>query len=227
MNRARQESITTEIIEIVGGAEALAQAAIRRRRTSSSTAPFAPDLLATPPGASMTVTESPETELKDGRIVAIVGPVVDVEFPPDALPELNGALEFDVEVEGETTDHRRRGRPAHRRQPGACHLHEAHRRPQARHAGEATSAAASPCRSATATLGHVFNVIGEPLDTRGEPHRGPRRAVGDPPPRAGASTTSTPRPRCSRPASRSSTSSSPTARAARSACSAAPAWARP
>ena len=42
------------------------------------------------------------TELKPGRIVAIVGPVVDVEFPPGHLPELQGALEFTVEVEGET-----------------------------------------------------------------------------------------------------------------------------
>ena len=33
MNRARQESITTEILEIVGGAEALAQAAVRRGPT--------------------------------------------------------------------------------------------------------------------------------------------------------------------------------------------------
>ena len=42
------------------------------------------------------------TELKDGRVVAIAGPVVDVEFPPDALPEINTALEMDVELEGET-----------------------------------------------------------------------------------------------------------------------------
>ena len=37
----------------------------------------------------MTVTEP---ELKDGRIVAIAGPVVDVEFPPSSLPEINSAL---------------------------------------------------------------------------------------------------------------------------------------
>ena len=41
-------------------------------------------------------------ELKDGRVVAIYGPVVDVEFPPDALPEINQALEMDIELEGET-----------------------------------------------------------------------------------------------------------------------------
>ena len=33
-----------------------------------------------------------------------------------------------------------------------------------------------------ATLGHVFNVIGEPLDTHGEPVEGARRPLGHPPP---------------------------------------------
>jgi F-type H+-transporting ATPase subunit beta len=47
----------------------------------------------------MTVTE---TELKDGRIVAIAGPVVDVEFPPGALPEINSALEFTITVGDES-----------------------------------------------------------------------------------------------------------------------------
>ena len=51
----------------------------------------------------MTVTEP---QLEDGRIVAIAGPVVDVEFPPDALPEINTALEF-------TIDGRRRGHRGH------------------------------------------------------------------------------------------------------------------
>ncbi len=43
----------------------------------------------------MTVTEtapSTETELKDGKVVAIAGPVVDVEFPRGSLPEINHAL---------------------------------------------------------------------------------------------------------------------------------------
>ena len=40
------------------------------------------------------------TELKDGRVVAIAGPVIDVEFPRGALPELNQALEFTVQVDG-------------------------------------------------------------------------------------------------------------------------------
>ena len=39
----------------------------------------------------MTVTEP---ELKTGRVVGIAGPVVDVEFPPGHLPEINAQLQF-------------------------------------------------------------------------------------------------------------------------------------
>jgi F-type H+-transporting ATPase subunit beta len=39
-------------------------------------------------------------DLKDGRVVAIAGPVIDVEFPRGALPELNTELEFTVMVDG-------------------------------------------------------------------------------------------------------------------------------
>ena len=45
----------------------------------------------------MTMTESAR---KDGRVVGIAGPVIDVEFQPGSLPELNNALEFTVNVDG-------------------------------------------------------------------------------------------------------------------------------
>src|SRR6195256_3969568 len=120
----------------------------------------------------MTVTaDTPTTSgsgLKDGRVVAIAGPVVDVEFPPDALPEINFALEMDVELEGETititsevaqqigdsrvrvvclkpTDGLRRGTVV-------------------RNLGHGIQMPVGD-----GVLGHVFNVIGEPLDTGGEP----------------------------------------------------------
>jgi len=48
----------------------------------------------------MTMTEN---ELQDGRVVAIAGPVIDVEFPRGALPELNSAIEFTITLEGEET----------------------------------------------------------------------------------------------------------------------------
>ena len=51
----------------------------------------------------MTMTEaSSGNDLKDGRVVAIAGPVIDVEFPPNSLPELNSAVEFTVELGGDS-----------------------------------------------------------------------------------------------------------------------------
>jgi F-type H+-transporting ATPase subunit beta len=105
--------------------------------------------------------------LKDGRIVAVIGPVVDVEFPPDNLPEINYALEFETEVDGRTTvivaevaqhigNDRVRAialKPTDGLRRGAV----------VRNTGRGISVPVGP-----GTLGHVFNVIGEPLDTRGE-----------------------------------------------------------
>ncbi len=45
--------------------------------------------------------------LEEGRVVAIAGPVIDVEFPPHALPEINYEVEFDIELDGV---HAHRGR---------------------------------------------------------------------------------------------------------------------
>ena len=45
----------------------------------------------------MTMTD---TDRKDGRVVGIAGPVIDVEFPRGSLPEINSALEFTISVEG-------------------------------------------------------------------------------------------------------------------------------
>ena len=47
----------------------------------------------------MTMTDS-STQLKDGRVVAIAGPVIDVEFPRGSLPELNHAVEMTITVDG-------------------------------------------------------------------------------------------------------------------------------
>ncbi len=120
----------------------------------------------------MTMTETaPETELKDGRIVSIAGPVVDVEFPRGSLPEINTALEMTLTVAGEDivitaevaqqigegrvravclkpTDGLTRGTPV-------------------RNTGRGITMPVGDV-----TLGHVFNVIGEPLDTGGEPLEG-------------------------------------------------------
>ena len=58
----------------------------------------------------MSMTETPaqhrETDEshKEGRVVSIAGPVVDVEFPPGDIPEINTALVMTVELEGQTID---------------------------------------------------------------------------------------------------------------------------
>jgi F-type H+/Na+-transporting ATPase subunit beta len=100
----------------------------------------------------------------DGRVVRVIGPVVDVEFPPAELPEINTALTVDVELAGSTTRI-------------TCEV--------AQHIGESQvrAIALKPTdglvRGAKVTntgspitvpvgegvLGHVYNVLGEPLDT--------------------------------------------------------------
>ena len=113
--------------------------------------------------SALTETEAPERELKDGRVVAIAGPVVDVEFPPDALPEITHALEMDVELEGHKTtitaevaqqlgDSRARAicmKPTDGMRRGQV----------VRNLGHGLTVPVGP-----GVLGHVFNVIGEPLD---------------------------------------------------------------
>jgi F-type H+/Na+-transporting ATPase subunit beta len=114
----------------------------------------------------MTVTAEPTpeaTDLKDGRVVGIAGPVVDVEFPPDALPEINFALEMDAELEGTTVtivaevaqqigDGRVRVicmKPTDGLKRGTL----------VRNTGRGITMPVGD-----GVLGHVFNVIGEPLD---------------------------------------------------------------
>ncbi len=99
----------------------------------------------------------------DGRVVRVIGPVVDVEFPPNQLPEINNALKVDVTMGGATTTI-------------TCEV--------AQHIGDSAirAVALKPTdglvRGATVhntgapitvpvgegVLGHVYNVLGEPLD---------------------------------------------------------------
>lgn len=124
----------------------------------------------------MTITETSAAsggaaELKDGRVVAIAGPVVDVEFPRGALPEINTAVEMTVSIEGKDIvivaevaqqigDSRVRVicmKPTDGLTRGTA----------VRNTGHGISVPVGD-----PTLGHVFNVIGEPLDTGGQPLEG-------------------------------------------------------
>jgi len=49
----------------------------------------------------MTTTDQ-TTTTGVGRVARIIGPVVDVEFPVDAMPELNNALTIDFDFQGDT-----------------------------------------------------------------------------------------------------------------------------
>ena len=78
--------------------------------------------------------------MNQGKIVQVIGPVVDVEFEPGKLPPIYSALE--VPGRGQ---HRRlrvlreagaRGGPAPRREPGAHGGHGRDRRSHPRHAGQ-------------------------------------------------------------------------------------------
>jgi len=110
-----------------------------------------------------TATDTP-TKLETGRVVAITGPVVDVEFPPHALPEINHAVEMDVELDGkqltvtaEVAQQIGDGRvrcvcmqPTDGLVRGAV----------VRQTGRGITVPVG-----NAVLGHVFNVLGQPLDT--------------------------------------------------------------
>ena len=99
----------------------------------------------------------------DGRVVRVIGPVVDVEFPPGDLPEIHSALHVDLTTDSQTTTI-------------TCEV--------AQHIGDSTVRAialrptdglvrGTPVQNTGApirvpvgegVLGHVYNVIGEPLD---------------------------------------------------------------
>ena len=103
-------------------------------------------------------------ELSPGRVVQVIGPVVDVEFPVGSLPEINFMLTLVSDIQGETqqialevaqhigsgvvraialkpTDGVRRGQ-------------------QVINTGAPIKVPVGP-----GILGHVYNVLGEPLDT--------------------------------------------------------------
>src|ERR687891_802883 len=100
----------------------------------------------------------------DGRVAQVIGPVIDVEFPPESIPEITTALEVDLTMDGST-------------ETIVCEV--------AQHIGESMVRAIAMrptdgvVRGSTVrntgipitmpvgpnVLGHVYNVIGEPLDT--------------------------------------------------------------
>jgi F-type H+/Na+-transporting ATPase subunit beta len=100
----------------------------------------------------------------NGRVLQVIGPVVDVEFPPESLPEINFALELDRTLDGDTqtivcevAQHIGEGTVraiAMRPTDGVV------RGSQVRNTGQPITMPVGP-----KVLGHVYNVLGQPLDT--------------------------------------------------------------
>jgi F-type H+/Na+-transporting ATPase subunit beta len=103
------------------------------------------------------------TGVQEGRIVRVIGPVVDVEFPPGHLPAINTALTFDREYQGEKTT-----------LTAEVAQHVGHNRVRAvcmqptdgvgRGATVLDTGAPISVPVGPGTLGHIYNVLGEPLD---------------------------------------------------------------
>jgi F-type H+-transporting ATPase subunit beta len=101
--------------------------------------------------------------VSQGRIVKVAGPVVDVEFPPEALPEILFALEIDLEIGGEkktviaeTAQHLGRSRV---RAVALAPTDGLVRGAVVRNMGGPISVPVGD-----QTLGHLFNVWGKSLD---------------------------------------------------------------
>ena len=110
----------------------------------------------------MTVTDSQPT-LKDGRVVAIAGPVIDVEFPPDAVPGINMMLAFDITIDGKAQP----VKAEVAQQIGDARVRAICLRPTdglVRGTTVKNTGTGMQMPVGDAVLGHVVNVIGEPLD---------------------------------------------------------------
>jgi F-type H+-transporting ATPase subunit beta len=113
------------------------------------------------PGSSPVAPE--DSGLKEGRVVAIAGPVVDVEFPPGALPAINTAVEMTITVEGEPIV----VRAEVAQQIGDSRVRAICLRPTdglKRGAVVTNLGKGLTMPVGEAVLGHVLNVIGQPLD---------------------------------------------------------------
>ncbi|HEV2362263.1 MAG TPA: F0F1 ATP synthase subunit beta [Acidimicrobiales bacterium] len=115
-----------------------------------------------------TLAPNPTTDsgkpLENGRVVGIAGPVIDVEFPPHALPRINYAVETDITVDGVTTTITAEVA----QQIGEGRVRCICLKPTdglTRGAAVRNLGRGLTVPVGDGVLGHVFNVIGESLDT--------------------------------------------------------------
>jgi len=112
-----------------------------------------------------------------GKVVRVMGTVVDIEFPPDELPAINNGLEISqdggkivIEVQQHIGDSRVRG------------VALASTDGLARGAEAIDLGSSITVPVGRATLGRLFNVFGEPLDGLGEVKAEQRLPIHHPPP---------------------------------------------
>src|SRR6201995_1875930 len=112
----------------------------------------------------MTATAENETATGTGRVARVNGPVVDVEFPSDAMPEIYFALHVDVTI-GDTTNMLTLEVEQH---IGDNMVRTISMQPTdglVRGAEVTSTGEAITVPVGDVTLGHVWNVLGSPLDT--------------------------------------------------------------
>src|SRR5436190_7013375 len=109
----------------------------------------------------------PEGDEKDehaqGRVVRVIGPVVDVDFPPAELPEIHTALTVDVTLEGTTTTINCEVE----QHIGESQVRAIALRPtdgMVRGSVVVNTGGPITVPVGQGVLGHVYNVLGEPLD---------------------------------------------------------------
>ncbi len=99
----------------------------------------------------------------DGRVVAIAGPVIDAEFPPGDIPEINTAVQMTVELEGQevviTGEVAQQIGDNRVRIVSMKATDGLTRNMPVRNTGRGITVPVGD-----GVLGHIFNVLGEPLD---------------------------------------------------------------
>ncbi len=101
-----------------------------------------------------------------GRVMQVTGPVVDVEFPPDQLPEIYHALKIKREGQNELTLEVQQQLGDNWIRSVAMDTTDGLRRGmEAMDSGEPIEVPVGP-----ETLGRIFNVVGEAIDQKGEVH---------------------------------------------------------
>jgi F-type H+/Na+-transporting ATPase subunit beta len=117
--------------------------------------------------ATATAASAADNAVNEGRIVRVIGPVVDVEFPPGELPEINNALHFtrtvgdeSKQITAEVAQH-----IGDRRIRAICMAPTdgVVRGTNVQDTGAPISVPVGP-----SVLGHIYNVLGEPLDLHGD-----------------------------------------------------------